>query len=147
MSQIVTEVYDAFRAADVDDALAKAAASAVTDREDLLTKLDLERAVGALRTESGRVETDLRTEIRRVETDLGNEIRRVEKDLKSEIGRVETELGNEIRRVEKDLKAESGRVEKEWKAAFGRLEADMKLLKFGYGPAILGLLIKLVFFP
>ena len=45
------------------------------------------------------------------------------------------------------MKAESSRVEKEWKAAFGRLEADMKLLKFGYGPAILGLLLKLVFFP
>ena len=74
MSQIVTEIYDAFRAAGVDDATAKAAAGAIAGRDDLVTKLDLERAVG-------------------------------------------------------------------------RIEGDLKLLKFGYGPLILGLLIKLAFFP
>ena len=31
--------------------------------------------------------------------------------------------------------------------AVSRLEGDLKLLKFGYGPLILGLLIKLAFFP
>ena len=41
------------------------------------------------------------------------------------VNRIETELA----RVETDLKA------------------DLKVLKFGYGPAILGLLIKLAFFP
>ena len=85
MSQIVSEVYDAFRAANVDESLARAAAGAIAGREDLLTKLDLERAVTRMQTEISRVETDLK--------------------------------------------------------------ADMKLLKFAYGPAILGLLIKLVFFP
>ena len=74
MSQIVTEIYDAFRAAGVDDATAKAAAGAISGRDDLVTRLDLERAVS-------------------------------------------------------------------------RLEGDLKLLKFGYGPLILGLLIKLAFFP
>ena len=44
MSQIVSEVYDAFRAANVDKSLARAAAGAIAGREDLLTKLDLERA-------------------------------------------------------------------------------------------------------
>ncbi len=72
MSQTVTEVYDAFRAANVQEDLAKAAAAAIAGREDLATKL---------------------------------------------------------------------------KAAIADLTADPKLLKFGYGPAILGLLIKLVFFP
>ena len=92
MSQIVTEVYDAFRAANVQEDLAKAAAGAIVGREDLVTKLDLERDVNRMRTEIGRVGNDL-------------------------------------------------------KAAIADLKTDMKLLKFGYGPAILGLLIKLVFFP
>lgn len=92
MSQIVTEVYDAFRAAKVQDDLARAAAGAIAGREDLVTKLDLERDVNRMQTEIGRVDIDL-------------------------------------------------------KAAIADLKADMKLLKFGYGPAILGLLIKLVFFP
>ena len=85
MSQIVSEVYDAFRAANVDESLARAAAGAIAGPEDLVTKLDLERAVTRMQTEISRAETDLK--------------------------------------------------------------ADMKLLKFAYGPAILGLLIKLVFFP
>lgn len=92
MSRIVTEVYDAFRAANIGEELARAADGAIAGREDSVTKLDLERAIGNLRTEIGRVEANLKAEI-------------------------------------------------------GRVEADLKLLKFGYGPAILGLLIKLVFFP
>ena len=64
----------------------------VTGREDLVTKLDLERDVNRMQSEIGRVDNDL-------------------------------------------------------KAAIADLKADMNLLKFGYGPAILGLLIKLVFFP
>ena len=95
MSQIVTEVYDAFRAANVQEDLAKAAAGAIAEREDLVTKLDLERDVNRMQTEIGRVDNDL----------------------------------------------------KALKVAIADLKADMKLLKFGYGPAILGLLIKLVFFP
>ena len=114
MSQIVTEVYDAFRAANIGEDLARAAAGAIAGREGTVTALDVERASGALRTQIGRIEADLKAEIGRVEADL-----------KAQIGRVETDL----------------------KTAIGRLEADMKLLKFGYGPAILGLLIKLVFFP
>ncbi len=81
MSQIVTEIYEAFRAANVGDDLAKAAAGAIVGREDLVTKLDLERAMG----------------------------------------RVQTEIAE--------------------------LKADLKLLKFAYGPLIIGLLIKIAFFP
>ena len=63
MSQIVTEIYDAFRAANVDDALAKVAAGAITDREDLVTKRDLERAITTLRTE-------VKADLSRIEADL-----------------------------------------------------------------------------
>ncbi len=80
MSHLVTEVYEAFRLAGVDDAAARAAA-AIPLGNDLATTAD--------------------------------------------VNRIETELV----RVEADLKA------------------DLKVLKFGYGPAILGLLIKLAFFP
>lgn len=81
MSQIVTEIYEAFRAANVGDDLAKAAAGAIVGREDLVTKLDLERAMS----------------------------------------RVQSQIAD--------------------------LKADLKLLKFAYGPLILGLLIKIAFFP
>ena len=51
MSQIVTEVYDAFRAANVQEEFAKAAAGAIAGREDLVTKLDLEHNVNRMQTE------------------------------------------------------------------------------------------------
>ena len=74
MSRMVVEVYDAFRAANVDENLARAAAEAVVGREDLAPKLDLEHAISGLKS-------------------------------------------------------------------------DVKLLTYGYSPIIIGLLIKLVFFP
>ena len=39
-----------------------------------------------------------------------------------------------------EIRAEMSRIEAD-------LKSDMKLLKFGYGPVVVGLLIKLVFFP
>ena len=53
----------------------------------------------------------------------------------------------EIGRVEADLKAEIGRVEADLKAEIADVKSDLKLLKFAYGPVVLGLLVKLVFFP
>ncbi len=88
MSQIITEIYDAFRAAGVDDAMARAAAGALAGREELASRAD----IAALKAEIG-----------------------------DEIGDLKTEIAD--------------------------LKADLKLLKFAYGPAILGLLIKLTFFP
>ena len=136
MSQIVTEVYDAFRAANVDENLARAAAGAIADREGLVTKLDLERAIGRVQAGTGQVKADLTTEIGQVKADLTTEIGRVETDFKAEIVRVET-----------GFKAEIVRVETYFKAEIASLKADLKLVKFAYGPTILGLLIKLVFFP
>ena len=39
------------------------------------------------------------------------------------------------------------RVETDVRAEIGQIKADLKLLKFGYGPVIIGLLVKLAFFP
>ena len=74
MSQIVAEVYDAFRAAGVDEAQARAAAAALPVSQDLATKADLARLEG-------------------------------------------------------------------------ELKGDLKVLKFVYGPIVIALLLKLVFFP
>ena len=50
-------------------------------------------------------------------------------EVRTEIANLDTRLSTQISRIESELKS------------------DMKLLKFGYGPVILGLLVKLVFFP
>ena len=51
-------------------------------------------------------------------------------------------LGNDLATV-----ADVNRIEPELARVEADLKADLKVLKFGYGPAILGLLIKLAFFP
>ena len=50
-------------------------------------------------------------------------------ELRAEVANLDTRLSTQMSRIEADLKS------------------DMKLLKFGYGPVVLGLLVKLVFFP
>ena len=50
-------------------------------------------------------------------------------EVRTEIANLDTRLSTQISRIEAELKS------------------DMKLLKFGYGPVVLGLLVKLVFFP
>ena len=50
-------------------------------------------------------------------------------EVRTEIANLDTRLSAQMSRIEADLKS------------------DMKLLKFGYGPVVLGLLVKLVFFP
>ena len=50
-------------------------------------------------------------------------------ELRAEIANLDTRLSTQMSRIEADLRS------------------DMKLLKFGYGPVVLGLLIKLVLFP
>lgn len=77
MSHIVAEVYDAFRAAGVDDAQARAAAAAIPFSADFATRAD--------------------------------------------VAEVKAELAD--------------------------VKADLKVLKFVYGPIVIALLLKLVFFP
>ncbi len=51
-------------------------------------------------------------------------------------------LGNDLATA-----ADVNRIEAELVRVEADLKADLKVLKFGYGPVILGLLIKLAFFP
>ena len=46
-----------------------------------------------------------------------------------------------------ELRTELANLDTRLSTQMSRLEGDMKLLKFGYGPVVLGLLVKLVFFP
>ena len=57
-------------------------------------------------------------------------------EVRAEIAEVRTEIAN----LDTRLSTQMSRIESE-------LKSDMKLLKFWYAPVILGLLVKLVFFP
>ena len=70
-------------------------------------------------------QAEVRAEIAEVRTEIAN----LDTRLSTQIANLDTRLSTQIGRIEADLKS------------------DMKLLKFGYGPVVLGLLVKLVFFP
>ena len=70
-------------------------------------------------------QAEVRAEIATLDTRLSTQIAEV----RAEVANLDTRLSTQISRIESELKS------------------DMKLLKFGYGPVVLGLLVKLVFFP
>ena len=53
----------------------------------------------------------------------------------------------DLRELRDELGERIEKVEREMGERFGKLERDMEVLKFGYGPAILALLVKIAFFP
>jgi hypothetical protein len=55
VSHLVTEVYEAFRAAGVDESASKAAASAIPLAHDIATRADIER----VRSEIGEFKADI----------------------------------------------------------------------------------------
>ena len=61
-------------------------------------------------------------------------------EVRAEIANLDTRLSKQIAEVDTRLSQQLSRLEAD-------LRSDMKLLKFGYGPVVLGLLIKFVFFP
>ena len=60
MSQIIAEVYDAFRAAGVDDARARAAAAASPFAGDFATRADVAELKAELKAEIAEVKGDLK---------------------------------------------------------------------------------------
>ena len=81
------------------------------------------------------------------ETATKEDLRELRDELGERIGQVKHELGERIGRLERELGERLGKVEHELGARLGKVERDLAVLKFGYGPAIIALLVKIAFFP
>ena len=57
------------------------------------------------------------------------------------------DLSERIEKLKHELSERIDQVERGLGERIGRLERGMAVLKFGYGPAILALLVKIAFFP
>lgn len=122
---MVAEVYEALIEAGTSVQKAKAAAVAIPVSGELATKEDLRELRDELSERIEQLKHELSERIDQVERGLGERIDQVERGLGERIDQVERGLGERI----------------------GRLERGMAVLKFGYGPAILALLVKIAFFP
>ena len=117
MSLIVSEVYDALIEAGTSADKARAAAAAIPVVERLATKEDI----------AGTRE------------DLAGTIARTREDLAGTIAETRENLAGTITEVRQDIARLEARLDKKI--------AVLNLAVFSFGPAILGLLVKLVFFP
>ena len=121
MSIMIAEVYKALVEAGAPEDSARAAASSIPVAKDLASKQD----VAEVRHEIAEV----RHEIATLRAELQQEIAALRAELKQDIATLRAELQQEIAALRAELKS------------------DLKIIKFVYGPAVLLMLAKLVFFP
>ena len=119
---MVTEVYEALVSAGADEAKAAAAAIPVTER--IAAKQDLAEVKSELKQDIADVKQNI--------ADVKSELKQDIADVKQNIADVKSELKQDIADVRSELKQDI---------------AVLKFAVFSFGPVIVGLLIKLVFFP
>ena len=132
MGLIVSEVYDALVDAGASPEKAKAAAGAIPSADNMTTKEDIARIEANMATkgELAKVEANMATkgELAKVEANMAT---------KEELAKVEARLA----RVEANMAT------KEDLARLDKQVAVLRLAVFGFGSTIVGLLVKLAFFP
>ena len=117
MSLIVSEVYDALIEAGATEEKARAAAAAIPFAEQLATREDI-----------SRLEAVTKEDISRLEAVTKEDISRLEVVTKEDIAKLSATTGEKFAKLEKDV-------------------AVLKLAVFTFEPAVLALLVKLLFFP
>ena len=128
MSLIVSEIYDALIEAGTSKDKAKAAAAAVPSVERLATKEDIARLEGATREDIVKLEGATRGDIAKLERATRGDIAKLERSTKEDIAKLERSTKEDIAKLDKRV-------------------AVLSLAVFSLQPAILALLVKLVFFP
>ena len=124
MSLIVSEVYDALIEAGATVEKAKAAAAAIPVADRLVTREEFKDEKGMLKEDLTQVKSELKQDISGVRTELKQDINDVRTELKQDIGDVKQDVARLDKRI-----------------------AVLNLAVFSFGPAIVGLLVKLAFFP
>lgn len=124
MTVIVLEVYEALIEAGASKEKAKAAAAAIPRADRLATKEDISR--------------------------LERDIAKLEHVTTSHIADLRDATKGDITRLESATKADITRLESATKADIAKLDKNVAVLKlavFTFEPAIIALLVKLLFFP
>ena len=124
MSIMIAEVYKALVEAGAPEDSARAAASSIPIAKDLASKQDI-------------------AEVRQEIAEVRQEIAALRGEMQQEIA----EVRQEIAALRGEMQQEIAEVRQEIAALRAELKSDLKIIKFVYGPAVLLMLAKLVFFP
>ena len=128
MSLIVSEIYDALIEAGTSEDKAKAAAAAVPSVERLATKEDIARLERVTKEDIARLERVTKEDIAKLERVTKEDIAKLERTTRTDIAKLERTTREDIAKLDKRV-------------------AVLNLAVFSLQPAILALLVKLVFFP
>ena len=121
MSIMIAEVYKALVEAGAPEDSARAAASSIPIAKDLAGKQDI--------------------------AEVRQEIAALRVEMQQEIAALRAEMQQEIAEVRQEIAALRAEMQQEIAALRAELKSDLKIIKFVYGPAVLLMLAKLVFFP
>ena len=139
MSLIVSEIYDALIEAGTSKDKAKAAAAAVPSVERLATKEDIARLEGVTREHITKLEGATKEHITKLEGATRGDIAKLERATREDIAKLERSTREDIAKLERSTKEDIAKLDKR--------VAVLSLAVFSLQPAILALLVKLVFFP
>ena len=127
MSLIVSEVYDALIEAGTSEEKARAAAGAIPVAERLATRDD----IFVLKDDMAAFKDEIRNDM----AVLRNDMAVFKDEIRNDMAVFKDEIRNDIAALQNDM------------VVFRHDLASLKLVVFSSVPALLGLLVKLVFFP
>ena len=128
MTTMITEVYEAFKEANVSDAKAIAAATAIPTKDNLATKEDLLEVRSGLKEDLLEVRSGLKEDLLEVRSELKEEIAGVRQDivkLEARLDRRIDSLETKVDHVKNDLIIKLGSL---MVVGFGTLAVLMKIL-------------------
>ena len=128
MSLIVSEVYDALIDAGATEEKAKAAASAIPLAEGLATKEDIAELRAATKEDIAELRAATKEDIAELKAATKEDIAELKVANREDIFRLEAATSEKFAKLDKDV-------------------AVLKLAVFTFEPAVLVLLVKLIFFP
>ena len=127
-SHVHIGLYDALREAGASEESARIAAGDFPAGPHLASKEDLLQAIAGVNDRIGQVET---------------EVANLRGDVKAEIGNFRSAMET---RLQVEIANFRSAMETRLNDKFAPLDRGMAVLKYGYGPIIVGLLIKIAFF-
>lgn len=157
MTVIVLEVYEALIEAGASKEKARSAAAAIPHADHLATKED----IFGLEQDIAKLEASTKEDIARLESSNREGIVRLESSTKEDIAKLGLSTKEDHAKLELSTKKDHARLELSAREGHARLEkalrddiakldksvAVLKLAVFTFEPAIIALLVKLLFFP
>ena len=137
MSEIIKEVYDAFKSAGVSDEQSTAAAQAIPSNGELAKKGDIKAVHSELKSDITALRTEVKNDITALRVELKNDISTLRVELKNDIGTLRTEVKSDIKALRAetrgDMKDLELRMTIKFFAAVGLAVAGIKALDFLLG--------------